>query len=150
MANNYLTFSEQLGRLTKEEKTWLKQQLEYIESDEGDLPRFLVGCGEEDVDEQGFEFEFLSSAASGRYLWLYAEESGNPQHVAILVQKFLQAFRPRECWSLTYACWCDKPRIGEFGGGAVFVTAEEIQEQYVDGLIHEWRKAYHAKQGSSP
>jgi hypothetical protein len=76
MANNYLIFSENLGRLTKCEEAWLREQLEYVESDEGELPRFLIGCSDEDDPERGFAFEFLSSRQSGRHLWLYAEESG--------------------------------------------------------------------------
>ena len=65
----------------------------------------------------------------GRHLWVYAEESGNPDNVAWLVQKFLKKFRPDQCWSLTYATTCSKPRAGEFGGGAVFVTADAIMWQ---------------------
>ena len=61
----------------------------------------------------------------GRHLWVYAEESGSPDNVAWLVQKFLKKFRPDQCWSLTYSTTCSKPRVGEFGGGAVFVTADD-------------------------
>ena len=67
----------------------------------------------------------LTQDGWGRHLWFYAEESGSPDNVAWLVQKFLKRFRPDQCWSLTYAATCSKPRVGEFGGGAVFVTADD-------------------------
>ena len=43
-----------------------------------------------------------------------------------LVRKFLKQFRPDDCWSLTWSETCSKPRVGQFGGGAVFVTASDV------------------------
>ena len=78
----------------------------------------------------GFEYAFHDDHDTpdgwGRHLWLYTEESGSPERVAHLVQKFLGRFRPNQCFSLTYATTCSKPRAGEFAGGAVFVTADRI------------------------
>lgn len=145
MANYCLTFSEQLEHLTDEERTWLEQQLDEEKFEQESVPRFLVECSNDDT-ECGFSYEFLLSKASGQHLWLYSEESGNPHHVGILVQKFLQIFRPQECWSLSYACECDRPRIGEFGGGALFVTADKIEERSTGDLIHEWQQAFTAGQ----
>ena len=71
---------------------------------------------------------------------------GNADNVAWLVQKFLKKFRPDQCWSLTYATTCSKPRVGEFGGGAVFVTADEIKWQNAYDFIEEQRTAFKAKQ----
>ena len=67
-------------------------------------------------------------------MWLYAEESGNPLAVAQFVQAFLKRFRPEESFALTYAYFCDKPRLGEFGGGAIVVTTKSINS--FDA--HEW------------
>ena len=58
-----------------------------------------------------------------------------PDNVVWLVRKFLKQFRPSECWSMTYAATCSKPRAGEFGGGAVFVTAEMITGRDAHGYI---------------
>lgn len=60
------------------------------------------------------------------HLWIHAEEFGDPERAAHLVQKFLRRFRPEDCWALSFAIWCSKPRPREFGGGAVVVTAEAI------------------------
>ena len=61
------------------------------------------------------------------------------------VQKFLKKFRPDQCWSLTYSTTCSKPRVGEFGGGAVFVTANKIKWQNAYDFIEQQRTAFKAK-----
>jgi len=152
VANNYLQFSEVIPHLTEEEEAWLQEQLEVVyvfgdrEYTEERIPDELdeapdwEGCRawrdlEEynpDSDEPvGFQYEFCEPDTDelGRHLWIYAEEWGYPSRVAHLVRKFLKTFRPDEFWALTYAATCSKPRIGEFGGGAAFVTAAEIQCQ---------------------
>ena len=154
MANNYLQFSEVIPQLTTQEADWLRGQLEVVcvfgehEHPEDKLPPGLdrdkadwIGCRAYrdmlDYDpnygwDLGFEYDFSQDDHDqdwGRHLWLYADESGAVDRVSHLVQKFLKAHRPDESWSLTWAVSCSKPRVGEFGGGAVFVTAEEITWQ---------------------
>ena len=152
MANNYLEFSEVIPHLTEAERDWLREQLTLVYVFDGqeyqadelpagsdpadatwtgcrayrDMPDYDPDFG----DEAGFAFEFVidePDSSWGRHLWLYAEESACLDRVAHFVQKFLKQFRPHECWSLTYATVCSQPRVGEFGGGAVFVTAAETQ-----------------------
>jgi len=77
----------------------------------------------------------LDKGGWGRHLWVYSQESGNPDNVAWLVQRLLKKFRPDLCWSLTYATTCSKPRAGEFGGGAVFATADEIRWENAHDFI---------------
>jgi hypothetical protein len=157
MANNYLEFSETLVDLTREEETWLREQLEIVyvygdreyteeailrnevEEDLRDTEEDWYGCrvfrdlpeyDPEDGTPVGFEHEFLGdedAAGEDRYLWFHVEEGGYPDRVAHLVQKFLQKFRPDQYWTLSYATTCSKPRAGEFGGGCVFVTATKIE-----------------------
>lgn len=153
MANNYLQFSEIIARLSQPEEAWLKEQLESIcvygeeEYPKDAVPveladrepdwsgvRFLRDKEDHDPcwDSLGFEYRFHDDPGEGgwgRHLWLYAEECGNPDNAAHLVQKFLKQFRPDQWWSITYATTCSKPRAGEFGGGAIFVTADKIAWQ---------------------
>ena len=154
MANNYLQFSEVIPQLTTQEADWLRGQLEVVcvfgehEHPEDKLPsgmnrdeadwigcrayRDMLGYDPNYGWDLGFEYQFSRNDRDkvwGRHLWLYADESGAVDRVAHLVQKFLKAHRPDESWSLTWAVSCSKPRVGEFGGGAVFVTAEEISWQ---------------------
>ena len=151
MANNFLQFSEVIPQLTTTDADCLRGQLEVVcvfgehEHPEDKLPPGLnrdkadwIGCrayrdllsyDPEWGWDLGFEYDFSQDDHDqvwGRHLWLYADESGAVDRVAHLVQKFLKAHRPDESWSLTWAVSCSKPRVGEFGGGAVFVTAEEI------------------------
>ena len=164
MADYYLQFSEVLTHLNINEETWLQQQLQRVylfgdrEYTEDELPE---GLDPEDADWSGiracrdlesdnsewldFQFEFGDGdqwSDWGRHLWLYAAEDGNPEQVALIVQQFLKRFRPDQCWSLTYALMCSKLRVGEFSGGAYFVTAEEIRWQSGDHFVDEQRQAF--------
>ncbi|NQT37235.1 MAG: hypothetical protein HQ581_07085, partial [Planctomycetes bacterium] len=152
MAEHYVEFSEVIPHLTEEEAAWLRRQLEVVcvfgdqEYTEDALPDDLnrkdaewTGCrayrSMEDYDpdfgeDAGFEYAFSEDDKDdewGRHLWLYCEENGAADRAAHLVQKFLGQFRPTDSWSLTWAATCSKPRVGAFGGGAVFVTASEIK-----------------------
>ena len=151
MANNYLEFSEVLPHLTAEEADWLRHQLEVVwvfgdgEYAEDALPDDLdrqsvdrIGCRAyrdmEDYDpdfgeDAGFEYAFSKDDQDtewGRHLCFRTAEYGSVDRVAHLVQQFLKRFRQNDSWSLTWATTCSKPRAGEFGGGAVFVTASDI------------------------
>jgi len=159
VANNYLEFSETLGPLTKKEAAWLQQQLDPIvvvngtefpaddapEYDEPDYRGLQFLRDHEDLDDDadmpGFGVEF-QSAGKDRQAWFHAEEGGDPGRVAHLVQKFLKKFRPDQCWSLTYATTCSKPRLGEFGGGAVFVMADSICWNSSYDFVEEQRMAF--------
>ena len=93
----------------------------------------------------GFSYEFdddEDAGGWGRHLWVYTEESGEPGRVAHLVQNFLNTFRPQDSWSLQYACTCSKPRIGEFSGGALFVTAEKIAWDNSNDFIERQRQVF--------
>lgn len=159
MSNNYTQFSEVIADITEEEKDWIKRQLDTSwvfgdkEYDEDEFPielnpadadwtgvRVLRDLEGYNVDYFGFDYEFCDDEEHGSRLWISDDGGyGDVEHVAHFVQKFLQKFHPDLCWSLTYACVCDKPKIGEFGGGGVFVTAKEIKWQ----SSHEFVAAQH-------
>jgi hypothetical protein len=163
MADHYLEFSETLTHLTDEQVDWLRNQLETVhvidgvEYTEDKLPDTgdgaWIGCRAyrdmEDYDadfgeDVGFDYSFSEEIDDnwGQHLWVYSEEHGYVDRVAHLVQKFLRAFRPDACWSLTYAGTCSKPRVGEFGGGAVFVTATDIKYSNAWEFVEEQRKRH--------
>ncbi len=173
MANNYLEFSAVLPNLTAEEEAWLKEQLErvivgsngqeYPENDpratEIDAPAFhgprafrdFPNFMEMSYDGQP-EFQYLfddpvnaSENNWGRHLFIYAEESGDPDQPAHLVQKFLRQFRPNDHWTLGYACWCDRLTVGEFGGGALFVTADRTQSVNTFDFLEEAETEFKAR-----
>lgn len=146
MANNYLQFSETLDNLTLKEVEWIRSQLATVREVDGilydedkELPdgrnptyeglRFLYGIDKrkwnvDDPEWLGFQYQFMDGDTT---FWVYGEESGNPDAVALFMQKFLKTWRPNDAWGFAYAETCSKMRRGEFGGGAVFVTARSVR-----------------------
>ncbi len=165
-----------MSHLNAEEETWLKSQLQRIHvrgekeidvhgpddkaAQDADWfgPRFLRDHGDYDPSCEclGFEYAFHDDHDTrdgwGRHLWLYTDESGKPAQVAWLVRKFLKQFRADQCWSLTYATTCSKLRVGDFGGGAVFVTADRIFWQNAYDFVETEREAFlkHQSQNQRP
>ena len=167
MANNYTQFSEVLSHLTADEEAWLRRQLEVVhvfgdhEYADGELPDGLKiadadwsghrlwrgpdGFDPEDAERDAFQYEFCDdgrSGSGGRYVWFYVDETGDPEPVVHLVHRFLKQFRPHECWSLTYAWTCSSLRVSEFGGGAVFVTADGIEWEDADWFLKRHHQAF--------
>jgi hypothetical protein len=169
VADNFLEFSEVIPNLTESEEAWLKEQLQPIrvfgeaEYPEDAVPADLANTEPDwsgirflrDKDDHDPTWDYLDFAYDfhddhdkggwGRHLWLYADGCGNPDNVAWLVRKFLKQFRPKQCWSLTYAATCSKPRVGDFAGGAVFVTADEIKWQDAHDFVGQERTAFEAE-----
>jgi hypothetical protein len=145
MADNYLQFSESLDSLAPEEADWLREQLG--EDPLVHCPRFLLDLADRETDDTdyGFQHDFQGDLQDS-HLWISAEERGDVERVAHLVQKFLRRFRPDQCWSLTYATTCSKLRLGEFGGGAVFVTTDDIHWNDSYDFVEEHQKAFERRQ----
>jgi len=151
MFDYFLRFSAFLADLTGAECEWLQEQLAIVyivdgaEYPEGELPAgkteadaTWIGCRAylgwdayepDPSDEVGFLYSFADKPdKAGRwFLHLYATQSGNVGNVAYVVQKFLKRFRPADSWCLTYCIGSDRAGVGEFGGGAVFVTATDVE-----------------------
>ena len=141
MADHYLEFSEIIDNLTPEEAAWLEQQLGTVPNT--DCPVFLVDCSDREPNDTDCGFEHIFEEDDGRCrLWVGSDYGSNIDHVAYLAQKFLKRFRPDQCWSLTYAVTCSKLRAGEFGGGAVFVTADEIKYQDTHTFVEQQRTEF--------
>lgn len=115
MANHYLEFSEVIENLTPEEIEWWENEKQRID----DILLHNLTNMNECLDFVVEEDE--------RQVWVRGDECGEPNNVANIVQKFLKKFRPNDCFCLTWAEWCSKLRVGEFGGGALFVTANKIK-----------------------
>jgi len=155
MANYYTRFSEVID-LNEEEYKWFEEQLEWTYLYNGEVRRpdeaFSADFLQDNAEWQGYRFfSFLSpnempnfeaelvNENGERYVWIYADEYAEPEYAAMLVQAFLKRFRPNDCWTMTYACTCSKPRPGAFGGGVVFVTADTIDGRNTAELAEEFR-----------
>jgi len=147
MADNYLEFSEIIDNLTVKEAAWLDRQLET--DTKANCPVFLRDFKDRDPYDTdcGFAYSF-EECGDRRYLWISSAEGSNVDCAARLVQKFLKRFRPDQCWSLTYAETCSKLRAGEFGGGAVFVTADKISHLNTYDFVAQQQAAFQKKRKS--
>lgn len=142
MANNYSQFSELLRlsddpEVLKKQKEWISKAL--LRRDEWEEPvdavagsdqeelfkQYLSAC---DVQDPGdveywpdFGWDFRND--DGNYLWLYAEEAFNVDNLIAFVQAFLKQHYPDRVFTMQWCDFCDKLRIGEFGGGALVVTS---------------------------
>ena len=143
MANNYQQYSFAITNLTPEEQEWVKTLNEINDYDDDGFASDSLYDG-----EPWYSYAVLESPG-GRYvggkwqesdtkdLWIYYDESGNVQGVAEYVQEFLAKFRPDEAIGFEWADWCSKPRLDEFGGGAVFITATDVQYMSTGEWLHE-------------
>lgn len=137
MANNYLEFSESIEHLTpKELKWWENKKKETSDAYDTDP---------EGTDENDNVCPEMYIQSTSKSVWFHPEESGNVGRLGIVIKQFLKLFRPTECFCLTWAEYCDKPRIGEFSGGAMFVTADSIEflscEDWLETTREKWRHA---------
>ncbi len=56
-----------------------------------------------------------------RGVWLYADEHGDTDHLEALVRALVEELEIDEPFTCAWSYTCSKPRIGEFGGGAMVV-----------------------------
>lgn len=152
MANYYTDFSAAIRNLTTEEETWLKTVLEVPES----IPE-MEGSGVELLQDErvqevvtegmwpGCAYKLCDDTQEGRYLWLYTEGYAHLESVAMLVQAFLKKFRPYECFALTYAHSCNKPKLDVFSGGYAFITAEDVKWGHIDHDVMVLEREHKAK-----
>lgn len=137
MANNYLQFSLSVPLKNKAELNWVAKTLAAITrlfDSPGELDekraRVLGPLGRRIIDEQWDYFDVQWSIEPAHddahigALWIYAEESGNPDQVATVLEMFLQKFRPTGVITFSWAYTCSKLRVNEFGGGAAVITAD--------------------------
>lgn len=116
MSDNYLEFSEIIEFLIPEEIQWWGKELKCAEK----------SCNEDNYEEYAW-LHNTTLEKDKKQVWFHADEFGDLEVIANIVQKFLKVCRPYECFSLTWTCHCSEPQTGEFDGGAMFVTAEEIK-----------------------
>lgn len=145
MANNYTEFSEIL-MVDDGDVEWLKKRIANFEDPPGeqeidreDYLKVADKYGVEYDQSLSFNVEFKEGEA-----WFYTDESGDPWHVANLVQELFVARRPEDCFHISWAATSSKPKVGEFGGGAIFVTADDIDFvdswHFLDDKMKAWRE----------
>ena len=149
MANNYAQFSVGMMLDGDEQKKWWKDTLDNcrkaLEYDEEDSPldpyiqEVLLSA-----DSLGFEYAIYPHDPDNNVVF-YSEECGHMEVLIPLVQAFLLKFYPLDgCWSAQGAYTCDKPRVDEFGGFAVFVTATSSDYMGTGDWVADKTRRFHA------
>jgi hypothetical protein len=111
MANNYQQFSEIVAHLTPAECEWFETELlKEDECEEGPACAWSIN----------------NDTESKTHLWVHADECGDIERVCNTVQAFIKKFRPDHVFTLQWADYCSKPRVGEFGGGYAIVTIDDV------------------------
>lgn len=143
MAQNYLEFSEVIENLTSKELQWWEdQEIRIAKVYDNDAE---WGHDYEPDDDMDMCVDFAIQKDRSQ-VWFHGDDGGNVEKIAHIVQQFLVKFRPNDYFTLTWACWCSKPRLGQFDGGAMFVTAHEAKfhnvSEWLDQRETEWNKNY--------
>ncbi len=125
MANTYTQFSFAVPLDNEDQIAWARRAVAYLHDHAEDAP---WAEGDElavvlpDDDWVGFAADVDDDG-----LWIYAEETGQPEHVVPLVQEFLRRFRPDGFVGFEWADHSSKPLIDGFGGGACLVSPDTVR-----------------------
>jgi len=106
MANNYTQCCVLISDMTTREREYWIETERRLETDEEDDCPFTY-----------------SISHHGSQVVLYMEQHGDLEILANDIQEFLKRFRPDKRIGIEWAETCSRVRPGEFGGGAVLVTA---------------------------
>ena len=97
--------------------------------------------GDYDLNQLGFCYEITD-----KEIWFYYEESLNLGPISDLMHKF---FKDRELhedsFGMAAAFTCSKPRAGEFGGVATFVTSGSVEFTDTYSWISDKKKEFKEK-----
>jgi len=129
MANHYVQFSELVAIPSSDALAWIISQLDRSGLDT-EPPRtydWRRTDFSQEARSNGFTWSINTNQDGSQDLWIYSADYGNPDDVASFVQAFLQRFSPHVVWTLTFSLTCSKIRVGAFSGGAIVVTAAEIE-----------------------
>lgn len=140
MANNYLQFSMIVPLKSEPEQAWCRASLtaltKLLSGEEKGVQKFASDIAwvvmeglRKDWSHQGFEWSITPAPDKADHvaeLWLHADEAGEPEQVAAFLRAYLTKFHPTDSLWFSWAYTCSKMRAGEFGGGAVVVTASRV------------------------
>lgn len=151
MSNSYLQFCEALVVRSPEEEAWLRRYLDASTTDSEEHWGKAAGgdpfgpltlearwwdtvLSEDEEDSACFESRFTDLDGK-RCLVFYSEDHAIVNHAAKLVQHFFKEMRPngKDGFAISWAEICDKMQPGQFGGGACFITKDEIR------WLHTWQ-----------
>jgi hypothetical protein len=141
MASNYTFFSFVFRINSPAEAEYLETIIQAADAYDGGsaagkkIVDDLFGEDFEDYRTLGFDCQIKCDADVGE-VWIHDDGGeGNIDFAVSFVQSYLFNFCPKGIIAFEYAQTCSKPRIGEFGGGAVVVTADDEQWENTNSWV---------------
>jgi len=135
MANNYTQFSMGIT-FEKKARKWLEKQLTYKTSEEYEQKVWDNGENDWNIDHR----------LDDDYLYLSSDQAPDLEGLIEFLQEYLQKFDPQGFISVTWADFCSKLRVDEFGGGAAAITAKEVKYCNVYEFVAQERVKHEVKQ----
>ena len=124
MADNYLQFSFAVQLNNEDEREWLETIL-CGENADGEVPEEFHEAFPDFSEWGSLDFDWEIDGEN--QLWIHTDDGmGNPSMVADLLQYYLKKFDPKAHVSFEFAETCSKPKLDEFGGGAVVISMDEM------------------------
>jgi hypothetical protein len=156
MANNYTLFSIEIVT-NKKEADWFKEALQKPDDAEFDKwpehkqQAWMKQRGVENFNDDNypdFGYELLQDE-KGRTtsIVFFSEENGNLDQVIGLLQDFLKKFHLDKSIRFEWAFTCSRPRPGEFGGGAAFITSKSIKYMNTGDWLLKTRGQWERRNG---
>jgi len=137
MADNFTQFSIGI-KYERKARAWLDEKLNYFSGDEYDQEVYDNG-----ESNWGIDHKFDDDRG---YLYLSSEIAPDLDKLVEVLQEYLQKFDPQGFISVTWADFCSKLRVDEFGGGAAAITAKEVKYCNVYEFVAQERVKHEVKQ----
>ena len=137
MADYYTNFSLVLNLANETEQAYaldLAHKASLVhQGDElpADFPKALVDL----IEDWQFETD-ADNSGTKHGLWLHSM-NGGVDAVCAFIQHLLQKFDPERYVTLEWSHDCSKPRVDAYGGGAAFITAQEIKTMNTAAWVNE-------------
>jgi len=125
MADYYTKLSIILPVPTDECREWIRATL----TDPPEKMRNDLEPG----DPIGFHWD-LAEHLADRALWIWSDEGTDLERLAIFIQLYLQRDDTEDKFGFEFSYDCSKMRADAFGGGACFITKEQILFHF----SHDW------------
>lgn len=98
--------------------------------EEKDIPEEIIAV----ADDHGFDLEEVylprvwKDNLHGQFrVWFSDDGYFSPDSLAVLIQSFFKKFKQDGFWGFEYSFTCSKARPDAWGGGACFVTADDMK-----------------------
>jgi hypothetical protein len=149
VADNYVLFSYELRIYNSGALQWVRSILTKADAYEGnpdlsDKDFLKTFPNWPSTPTVGFQW-----SVEGNDLWLYSEEHADMESVASFLQAYLRKSGSTSMLGVEWAETCNRPHVGEFGGGAVMITAKTIKwmttAKWITGELKRPRKKKSSK-----